>query len=148
MASGPPTRIAFEDANYLGLSWTPHGHALLFSSARGPMGTSFLQRVSLSQEPDESIGQPERLPFGQGATDVTVAASGRLVYSAPFLDSAIWKLPLGALTDGPVAMPLLFSAFHEQTPDYSPDGKRLDATHGSDAESPRSSCQEKTREVR
>jgi Tol biopolymer transport system component/DNA-binding winged helix-turn-helix (wHTH) protein len=126
MASGPPTRVTIEDI-ILGLSWTPDGRTLVFSSSRNPAigDPSILQRVSLSRKPDEPIGQPERLAVGQGAMDVTVAASGRLVYSAPFKDAAIWKLPLGSLTDRPIAMPLLSSAFDEQMPDYSPDGKRL-----------------------
>ena len=124
-ASAPPTRVASEDEVIGGLAWTSDGRDLVFSSALGTFGGSVLQRVSLSRRPDEPIGQPERLSFGQGALDVSVARSGRLVYSAPFRDSEVWKLPLGALTDRPVAMPLLSSPFDEQTPDYSPDGKRL-----------------------
>jgi Tol biopolymer transport system component len=57
--------------------------------------------------------------------EVSVAASGRVVYSASFRDSAIWKLPLASLTDRAVAMPLLSTPFDEENPDYSPDGKQL-----------------------
>ncbi len=125
-ASGPPTRVASEEQTVIGgLAWTSDGRDLVFSSAQGGLGVSFLQMVSLSRKPDEPIGQPERLSFGQGALDVTVSGSGRLVYSALFRDPEVWKLPLGALTDRPVAMPLLSSPFDDQTPDYSPDGKRL-----------------------
>ena len=52
-------------------------------------------------------------------------ASGRVVYSAQFRDSAIWKLPLEGLTDRAVALPLLSTPFDEGNPDYSPDGQRL-----------------------
>jgi sugar lactone lactonase YvrE len=90
-----------------------------------PLGRSHLQKVTLTRRFDEPIGQPERLAFGEGAAGVSISRSGRLVYAAPFRDSAIWKLPLATLTDRPVAMPLLSSRFDEHTPDCSPDGKRL-----------------------
>jgi Tol biopolymer transport system component/DNA-binding winged helix-turn-helix (wHTH) protein len=124
-ALSPPTRVIPSESAMRGLAWTSDGRGLVFSSARGSFGGSLLQRVSLTRRPDDPIGQPESLAFGQGAVEVSIAGSGRLVYSAAFRDSAIWKLPLGSLTDRPIAMPLLSSPFDEQTPDYSPDGKRL-----------------------
>jgi len=123
-ASGPPIRVTSADGFAGSHAWTPDGRGLVFS-LWGDVGRSHLYRVTLTGRDNEGIGQPERLAFGQGATDVSISGSGRLVYTAPLRDSAIWKLPLGGLTDRPVAMPLLSSPFDEHTPDYSPDGERI-----------------------
>ena len=109
----------------MGLAWTPDGRGLVFTSCAGTFGRSVLKRISVTAGTDESTREAEPLAFGQGAMEVSVAASGRVVYSASFRDSAIWKLPLASLTDRAVAMPLLSTPFDEENPDYSPDGKRL-----------------------
>ena len=123
-ASGPPMRVTSALGFVTGYAWTPNGRGLVIS-LWGDLGLSHLYRVTLTGRHDERIGQPERLAFGQGSSDVSISRSGRLVYAAQFRDSAIWKLPLGGLTDRPVEMPLLSSPFDEHTPDYSRDGKRV-----------------------
>jgi Tol biopolymer transport system component/DNA-binding winged helix-turn-helix (wHTH) protein len=125
MAVGPPTGVTFEEEQSVGLAWTPDGRGLVFSSLPGTYGRSVLKRISVTAGTDESTREAGPLAFGQGAMEVSVAASGRVVYSASFRDSAIWKLPLASLTDRAVAMPLLSTPFDEENPDYSPDGKRL-----------------------
>ena len=124
MAVGPPTRVTFEGEPIRGLAWTPDGHGLVFSTQRGTFGPRTLKSVSVTRK-DEPLGEAQPLAFGQGALEVSVAASGRLVYSASFRDSAIWKLPLEGLIDRAIALPLLSTPFDEENPDYSPDGKRL-----------------------
>ena len=123
-ASGPPIRATSEGGFVQSHTWTSDGRGLVFS-LWGFLGRSHLYRVTLTGGHDERIGQPERLAFGEGATDVSISRSGRLVYAAAFRDSVIWKLPLGGLTDRPVEMPLLSSPFDDHTPDYSRDGKRI-----------------------
>jgi hypothetical protein len=126
MAAGPPTRVAIEDRGIKrGLAWTPDGRGLVFPSLAGPSMLSVLKTVSVSGGTDNPTGQAQPLAFGQGSADVSVAASGRVVYSALFSDTAIWKLPLAGLTDRAVALPGLSTPFYEGNPDYSPDGKRL-----------------------
>jgi Tol biopolymer transport system component/DNA-binding winged helix-turn-helix (wHTH) protein len=134
-ATGPPSRVTPEGGFVAGHAWIPDGLGLVISlwgsaglvAGAGQPGTAdtHLYRVTLTGRHDERIGQPERLAFGAGAAEVTISRSGRLVYASRFRDSAIWRLPLGGLTDRPVAMPLLSSPFDDHTPDYSRDGKRM-----------------------
>jgi len=126
MAAGPPTRVSPEEGGFKrGLAWTPDGRGLVFASVAGPYGRPVLKRISVTSGTDKPTGQAQPLAFGQGAMEVSVAPSGRVVYSAQFRDSAIWKLPLEGLTDRAVALPLLSTPFDEGNPDYSPDGQRL-----------------------
>jgi Tol biopolymer transport system component/DNA-binding winged helix-turn-helix (wHTH) protein len=125
-AAGPPTRVALEDRGLKrGLAWTPEGRGLVFGSVAGPFGRPALKRISVTGGTDKTTGQAQPLAFGQGAMEVSVTTSGRVVYSTLFQDSAIWKLPLAGLTDRAVALPLLSTPSDEGNPDYSPDGKRL-----------------------
>jgi Tol biopolymer transport system component len=70
-------------------------------------------------------GLPEALPFGDQATGLDVARSGRLVYSSRFRDSGLWQLDLTRPTRGLRDIRLLDTRFDEHTPHYSPDGTRL-----------------------
>jgi Tol biopolymer transport system component len=64
------------------------------------------------------------LPFGEHAAGISISRSGRLVYSAQFRDTNLWKLALGGEAKAGTG-PLAASTFDEHTPDYSRDGKRL-----------------------
>ena len=122
---GSTDQSRIRDEAILGLAWTSDGRGLVFSSSRGRFGSSFLQKVSLARRSGEPIGQPERLAFGQGATDPEPCAVGpalvlgavqgfRDLETSPRL-SPIRRLPC----------PTSLRRIDEQTPDYSPDGKRL-----------------------
>jgi Tol biopolymer transport system component len=122
-AATPPRPVTSTIIWVLGLAWMPDGRALVFSSS-GHLGVSRLQRVSFGPDRLTPLGVPEPLPFGEQATAVTVSRTGRLVYSAQFRDSNIWKVSL----DGQprlAAAPLAASTLDDHLPDYSPDGKRL-----------------------
>jgi len=121
--SGPPMRVASEEGFIRGLAWTPDGRGLMYTAMSGPRST--VKRIATTRGSEEAPMQPEPMPFASDALELSIAGSGRLVYSAPFRDVAVWKLPLGGLIDRPSAIPPLNSPFDEETPDYSPDGKRL-----------------------
>jgi Tol biopolymer transport system component/DNA-binding winged helix-turn-helix (wHTH) protein len=121
--AGAPERVTRESAAMQGLAWTPDGSGLVYSSG-GHLGLSRMQRLTVAATRGKPVDQSQPLSFGERATGVSISRSGRLVYSAQFRDTNLWKLAL----DGqnlPATGPLAASMFDEHTPDYSPDGKRL-----------------------
>jgi len=83
-----------------------------------------MQKITVPTRQAAPVGPIQPLPFGEHATGISISRSGRLVYSAQFRDTNLWKFALDGrhpAGTGPVAA----STFDEHTPDYSPDGKRL-----------------------
>ena len=117
-----PARVTHQRAAIGGLAWTPAGD-LVFSSG-GHLGLSRMWKITLGSTPAQHVGEPQLLSVGEHATGISVSRRGRLVYSALFRNANIWKLVLGGNAP-PTPTPLLHSTFDEETPDYSPDGKRL-----------------------
>ncbi len=79
-----------------------------------------------------SGGPPVRMEgIGDYAVDLTIAPKGRrLVYSRTFRDLNLWRRPLPAAPSGPgspAGSPgkFLSSTRYEDSPAYSPDGKRI-----------------------
>ena len=75
-------------------------------------------------ERSEPAGQPQLLPFGERATQISVGRTGRMVYSVRLRDANLWKLDLTR----PDAVPVeagLSSTLDEATPSYSPDGQQV-----------------------
>ena len=107
----------------MGLTWTPDGRSLLYSSG-GHVAPTHLERVALSAD-STPIGRPELLPFGDRATTMAVNATGRLVYSAELRDTNFWKLDLTRPGSPPEDAHLAPSTLDELTPSYSPDGTRI-----------------------
>jgi Tol biopolymer transport system component/DNA-binding winged helix-turn-helix (wHTH) protein len=120
---GPPKRVTRESTAVQGLAWIPDGSGLVFSSG-GHLGLSRMQRITLAAAGAKQVDQPQPLPFGEHAAGISISRSGRLVYSAQFRDTNIWKLALRG-SDRRAVGPLAASTLDEHTPDYSPDGKRL-----------------------
>lgn len=121
--AGSPQRVTRERTAIQGLAWTPTGRSLVFSSG-GHHGLTQMWRTTMPATSPEHGGQPQLLSFGEHATWISTSRNGRLVYSAQFRDTNIWKLALGRENQN-IAVPLVRSTFDEETPDYSPDGKRL-----------------------
>ena len=123
--AGPPVKVLGDpQRGALGLAWTPGDRALVFASG-GHLGMSRLHRVPLAPGTSVPLGSPELLPFGEQATAVSIARTGRLVYSAQFRDTEFRTLSLVHPTGGPGFSRLAPSTFDEETPDYSPDGQWL-----------------------
>jgi Tol biopolymer transport system component/DNA-binding winged helix-turn-helix (wHTH) protein len=121
--AGAPEKLTRESAAIQGLAWTPDGSGLVYSSG-GHLGLSRMQKITVPTRQAEPVGPIQALPFGEHATEISISRSGRLVYSAQFRDTNLWKLALGGQAKA-VTGPLAASTFDEHTPDYSPDGKRL-----------------------
>ena len=101
----------------------PDGRDLVFSSS-GHLGLSRMAKISEVSQSSRTP-EPEFLPFGEQATAISIAETGRLVYSAQFRDTTLYELALPAPPATPVALAAFSSTFDEYTPHYSPDGTRL-----------------------
>jgi Tol biopolymer transport system component len=98
-------------------AWMPDGREIVFCGHGG------LWRMSADRP-----GSPQRVPYiGEGATFVSVSSYGsRLVYSREHGNSNIWRVPLarpGEAQGPPVRV--ISSTLPENTPSYSPDGKKI-----------------------
>ena len=91
-ASGTPRQLTDDDPGGLGLAWTPDGRDLVFSSG-GHLGVSRTAKISAVSQ-SSRIPEPEFLPFGEQATAISIAGTGRLVYSAQFRDTTLYELAL------------------------------------------------------
>ncbi len=121
-AAGAPARMTGE-LGIQGLAWMPSGSDVAFSSG-GHLGISRMWRLHVPPVPGGNVTAPELLSFGERATAISISKSGRLVYAEQFRDSNLWKATLdGEHVSG--NQPILRSTFDEETPNYSPDGKRL-----------------------
>ena len=76
----------------IGLAWTPDGRDLVFSSG-GHLGLSRMAKISEVSQSSRTR-EPEFLPFGERATAISIAETGRLVYSAQSRDTALYELAL------------------------------------------------------
>ena len=119
-----PIRVTMESPAMRGLAWSPNSKSLVFSSGAHVAGT-WLQKIAFTATESAQPAQPEILPFGERASAVTTARTGRLVYAAHSRDVALWQLSLTASTNAVGPTPVAASTYDEHTPDYSPDGKRL-----------------------
>jgi Tol biopolymer transport system component len=123
---GTPRQLTDDDPGVIGLAWTPNGRDLVFSSS-GHLGASRMAKISEVSQSSRTR-EPEFLPFGERATAISIAGTGRLVYSAQSRDTALYELALlrsARPPVTPVALAAFSSTFDEQTPHYSPDGQRL-----------------------
>jgi len=121
--AGPPQRVTPEGVSVLGLAWKPDGSGLLLSSA-GHLGLSRTYSIPFRPGRLASRGELKLLPFGERARGISVASNGRVVYAALYRDANLWRAAVGSNGEQPHAR-IAASTFDEQTPDYSPDGKRL-----------------------
>lgn len=122
--SGPPVELF--DATPLGLiglAWA--GPRTLVYSVAGHEGPSRAYRLGLTQDGLAAAGGPTPLPFGEQATAIAVARSGRLVYASRFSDVNLWRVDLTQPEQGPQEVHAGRSTLVEGTPDFSPDAGRV-----------------------
>src|SRR5439155_12820104 len=117
--------MSFENEELEGPAWTPDGRELVFSSG-GHFGARRIKRVMVDPSARGGKSESRPLPVGEQATTLNISRSGRLVYSREIRDSNIWKLDVPA-SAGAFAKPvrLISSTLDDQSPDYSPDGKKI-----------------------
>lgn len=121
--AGPPQRLSTEGASILSLAWKPDGSGLLMSSA-GHFGLSRMYSIPFRPGRSAARGDMKLLPFGERARGITVASNGRIVYAAQYRDTNLWRTSVGLKGEQPHVR-IAASTLDDQTPDYSPDGKRL-----------------------
>jgi Tol biopolymer transport system component len=122
---GAPRQVIDPWPRYVGsVAWGADQASLVYAVG-GHMGMSRLELVRLKPDGMTPVGPSEALPFGDQATGLTVAASGRLVYVRRLRDSGFWTLDLEDPSRGETELSALGSSLDEHTPHYSPDGRRL-----------------------
>lgn len=122
--AGEPVQVVSDPRRTIvGLAWTPDGQSVVYSRG-GHLAPTRLERLALSPS-SKPAGQPQILPFGERATQISIGPSGRIVYSALLRDANFWKLDVARPGTVPVDAGLSPSTLDETTPSYSPDGKQV-----------------------
>ncbi len=122
---GPPREIVDLAPRYVGaVAWGADQTSLMYSvGTHGAM--SRLELVRLGSDRLSAAGPPVPLPFGDQATGLDVAGSGRVVYVRRQRDTGFWSLDLASPAADLTALRQFESSFDEWTPHYSPDGRHL-----------------------
>jgi Tol biopolymer transport system component len=124
VTDGKERRLTSGEGWINGVTWTPGGDEVVFASTRAKAGNQAgIWRVSAVEgRPADprlaTIGTfPRNLPVNPAL------AGNRLVFEGENFRSTVWKMPLRGGASLPVRV---FGSGHgEETPTYSPDGKRL-----------------------
>lgn len=123
-----PTRLTFEGQEIEGPSWTPDGRELVFSSG-GHFGTRRLERIAVDPAAPGKANDTRQMAMGEQAATLSISHSGRLVYAREIRDVNIWKVEVSELSASRAAtanpVRVASSTLDEDSPDYSPDGKRI-----------------------
>jgi Tol biopolymer transport system component/DNA-binding winged helix-turn-helix (wHTH) protein len=122
--AGPSVQMKTDRGQELGdLAWSPDG-TRLFYSAGGHAAPKRLRVVPMSAAAAPG-SVPQLLSFGDGATTITVGHTGRVVYSAEFTDTNLWRLDLSRHDSAPEDAGIPQSTLAEHMVAYSSDGKRV-----------------------
>ena len=99
-----------------GMAWSGDGRRIIYST--GYTGGD-LWEVALDRP-----NRPDKLPFGQGASDIAVSAAGnRMAFNQNHKNVNIWRLNLSE--PQPHAERLIASSREQHGAKYSPDGTRI-----------------------
>jgi len=120
VTGGEPKRLTFDKRSIKGLAWTPDGNEIVFASDRG--GLSSLWRIATSggePRPVERVGPNTFFPM--------ISLRGnRLAYTQSTDDSNIWRIDLThPVIQHQAPVRLIASTLADNSPQYSPDGKRI-----------------------
>ncbi len=117
---GKPKRLTFDNRFITGMTWTPDGRDLVFSSFR--RGLSSLWRIPASG------GTPRPLAgVGVGASSPSISPKGdQLAFQQVLSKESIWRLDLKDERDaqGP-PVPVTSTRGFNWRPNFSPDGKKI-----------------------
>lgn len=118
LATNASRQLTRELRSIGGISWTPDGRSLVFSSNR--QGLFSLWRIAAA-----GGGEPELVsPVGPDSVSPSIASSGeRMAYLSRRVNINLWRYPL----EGPSQTPerLVPSTRISTEPDYSPDGNQI-----------------------
>jgi Tol biopolymer transport system component/DNA-binding winged helix-turn-helix (wHTH) protein len=118
-AGGAPKRLTFDNCFIVGITWTPDGRDIVFSSMRG--GLASLWRISASG------GTPRPVEgVGTGSSPSISARGNQLVYQSEGFKDDIWRVDLKdeKHRQGPPAQ-VISEKGKNLRPHFSPDGKRI-----------------------
>jgi Tol biopolymer transport system component len=118
-AGGEPKRLTFDNRAISGVTWTPDGRDLVFSSAR--RGIAILWRVSASG------GSPQPFAGVSNASSPTISSKGnQLAFQHGVSQDAIWRIDLNDETHphGPPQL-VIGTKGRNWRPSFSPDGKKI-----------------------
>ena len=118
-AGGAPKRLTFDNCFILGITWTPDGREIVFSSMRGRLAS--LWRISASG------GTPRPVAgVGAGSWPAISPKGNQLVYQNEGFKNDIWRIDLKdeKHRQGPPAQ-VISGKRGSGRPHFSPDGKRI-----------------------
>ena len=125
-----PRTLVTESRFIAGIAWDARNDSILFSSGATPKAT-FLIRVPVRRVRDggspfdaTEIRERFRLPFGEGAKEVSVAGN-RLVLSRRTDDVNIWRIPGPAAASPTPPQKVIASTRDDWLGSFSPDGKQI-----------------------
>jgi Tol biopolymer transport system component len=123
VAGGEPNRLTFDSTYINGVTWTPDGSELVFSSERGGSIPNLWRMRATG-------GEPERIvEVGPNAVSPSISPVGnRLAFTQLLLDTNIWRMELPVSASGKGARRpslLIASTTQDDSPQYSPDGSRI-----------------------
>jgi Tol biopolymer transport system component/DNA-binding winged helix-turn-helix (wHTH) protein len=118
--TGEPVQVVGDPRQSIsGLAWTPDGRSLVYSLG-GFLAPTRLEQLDLTPG-STPAGPPHRLTFGERAIRLSIASTGRLVYSALLRDANLWRLEVARPGSVPVDAGLPLSTLHEGSPSYCPN---------------------------
>ena len=117
---GEPKRITFLKGCGLEPAWWPDGNSILFSL--DSCLSAALWRMAI-RGPARRLGEPERLPFGEGGGRPAISRQGHVAYMQALATAHIWRLELG--NRHRVENMPMNSTRLDHVPQYSPDAQRI-----------------------
>lgn len=113
-AGGAERRLSFEPGPIDGLAWSPDGQSIILSSGRAT-SVGNIWRVPLKEGPAVAV----TTPLAHTSTPAVSTTAHRLAYINSPNNVSIWRLPLGAASEGEQ---FISSNFFDSSARYSPDG--------------------------
>ena len=101
-----------------GLAWAPDGRDIVFAKAGWLANAGWLWKISAHG------GEPERLQFGQGGTELSIRGN-RLAYARHELNLNIWRRKLDSWRSAGPSDRFISSTRMESGPQFSPDGSKI-----------------------
>jgi Tol biopolymer transport system component/DNA-binding winged helix-turn-helix (wHTH) protein len=123
VSGGEAQQLTFDSAHKKSLAWTADGREIIFSSSRGgSVNTAMLWKIPATG------GTPERLAgVGQNVFFLAIAPQGnRLAYEQRIHDTNVYRVDTSdAASQSRTHTKLIASTFQDDSPNYSPNGKRI-----------------------